>query len=144
MKAFQKVLIFICFALGLYAGVSMLLNIPKQAEKDKIFIEAEIKPSVDFVKNFNTVNGRLPNYREYYTWQREFHNDYNSDLTQEVDSLIPGFGTIRYIRKLTDLTSNDYDKFENADWNKDFAIGVWRGSWTEYYFSWTDSYDKNN
>jgi hypothetical protein len=39
---------------------------------------------------------------------------------------------------------NDYDKFKNADWNKDFAIGVWRGEWTEYYFSWTDSYDTNN
>jgi len=144
MRIFLKILTFLWLAFWLYAGVSMFLDTPAQIKSDKIFIEKEIKPSVDFVKNFKTINGRLPNNREYYTWQREYHNDYSSDLTQQVDSLIPGPGTKQYIRKLTDAVSNDHDKFKNADWNKDFAIGVWRGDRTEYYFSWTDNYDSNN
>ena len=131
-------------AFWLYAGISMFLDTPKQIASDKKFIETEIKPSVDFVNNFKTTNGRLPNNREYYSWQREYHKDYSSDLTQQVDSLIPGLGTKQYIRKLSDAVSNDYGKFKNADWNKDFAISVWRGKSTEYYFSWTDSYDSNN
>jgi hypothetical protein len=137
-------LTFLWVAFWLYAGVSMFLDTPKQMESDRIFIEKQIKPSVDFVKNFKSINGRLPNNREYYTWQREYHKDYSSDLTQQIDSLIPGFGTVKYIRKLTDVVSNDFDKFKNADWNKDFAIGVWRGEWMEYYFSWTGKYDSNN
>jgi hypothetical protein len=96
------------------------------------------------VKNFKITSGRLPNYREYYTWRRDYYKDYSSDLTQQVDSLIPGLGTKQYIRKLSDAISNDYEKFKNTDWSKDFAIGVWRGEWTEYYFSWTDNYDSNN
>lgn len=131
-------------AFWLYVGVSMFLDTPNQIASDQNFVASEIKPSVDFVNTFKRTNGRLPNYREYYTWQRDFHEDYSSDLTQQVDSLIPGLGTIQYIRKLSDVISNDYDKFTNADWNKDFAIGVWRGEWTEYYFSWTNSYDTNN
>ena len=39
---------------------------------------------------------------------------------------------------------NDLYKFKKADWSKDFAIGIWRGSWAEYYFSWNDSYDTNS
>lgn len=128
----------------LYIGALVFLDTPKQKASDKKFIETEIKPSVDFVKNFKTKNGRLPNYREYYSWQREYHKDYSSDLTQEVDSLIPGLGTKQYIRKLSDVVSNDYDRFKYIDWDKDFAIGVWRGEWTEYYFSWTDNYNSNN
>jgi hypothetical protein len=144
MKTLLKILTFFWLAFWLYAGVSMLLDTPEQIASDKKFIEMKIKPSVDFVKNFKTINGRLPNYREYYTWHREYYKDYSSDLKQQVDSLIPGFGPNQYIRKLTDAVSNDYDKFKNVDWNKDFAIGVWRGEWSEYYFSWTDSYDSNN
>lgn len=131
-------------AFWLSIGVSMFLDTPKQIASDKKFIETEIKPSVDFVNNFKITNGRFPNNREYYTWQREYHKDYSSDLTQHVDSLIPGLGHKQYIRKLSDVVSNDYDKFKNVDWNKNFAIGVWRGEWTEYYFSWTDNYDSNN
>jgi len=144
MRTLLKILTFLWLVFWLYAGVSMVLDTPEQIASDKKFIEKEIKPSVDFVKNFKTINGRLPNNREYYTWQREYYKDYSSDLTQQVDSLIPGLGSKQYIRKLTDAVSNDYDKFKNADWNKDFAIGVWRGEWSEYYFSWTDSYDSNN
>lgn len=144
MRTFLKILTFLWLTFWLFAGIFMLLDTPVQTAKDKDFIEKEIKPSVDFVKNFKTSNDRFPNYREYYTWQREYYKDYSSDLTQNVDSLISGLGRKQYIRKLTDVASNDYEKFKNADWKKDFAIGVWRGEWTEYYFSWTDHYDSNN
>ena len=144
LRTFLKVLTFLWVAFFLYAGVSMLLDTPMQIASDKEFIALEIKPSVEFVKNFKTINDRLPNYREYYTWRREYHQDYSSDLTKQVDSLITGLHSKKYIRKLTDVVSDDYDKFKNVDWNKDFAIAVWRGEWYEYYFSWTDSYDTNN
>jgi len=144
MRKFLKILTFLWLAFWLFIGTSMYLETPGQIDKDKQFIEKEIKPSVDFIKNFKATNNRLPTNREYYTWQREYHKDYSSDLTQQVDSLIPGHGTKRYIRKLSDVANEDHEKFKNADWTKDFAIGVWRGEWTEYYFSWTDSYDANH
>lgn len=128
----------------LFVGISTLLNTPDQIISDKEFIENEIKPSVVFVKTFKTTNGRLPTNREYYTWEREYYKDYSSDLTQKEDSLIPGQGRIQYIRKLTDMVSDDSEKFKDADWTNDFAIAVWRGEWMEYYFSWTDQYDTNN
>ena len=144
MRPYLKILTLLWLALWLYIGVIRFLDTPKYIERDKKFIENNIKPSVNFVKNFKKTNGRLPNNREYYTWRREFYKDYSIDLTQQVDSLIPGLENKEYIRKLADAVSNDYDKFKNADWNNDFAIGVWRGEWTEYYFSWTDSYETNN
>ena len=79
-------------AFWLYFGVAMLLETPRQIERDQEFIETQIKPSVNFIKDFKTKNGSLPNNREYYVWQREFHKDYSSDLTQKVDTLIPGLG----------------------------------------------------
>ncbi|MBK8551214.1 MAG: hypothetical protein IPL53_09215 [Ignavibacteria bacterium] len=145
MRTVLKILTSLWIALWLVLGTLMFLETPKQIEKDKKFIADEIKPSVDFVKNFKMTNNRLPTNREYYNWQREYFKDYSSDMKQQVDSLTPGFGRNRYIRKLTDVViDDDYSKFKNADWNKDFAIGIWRGEWTEYYFSWTDNYDSNN
>ncbi|MFA7380809.1 MAG: hypothetical protein WC150_10120 [Bacteroidia bacterium] len=144
MRTTLKTLTFLWIAFWLFIGTLMFLETPLQIERDKLFIEEEIKPSVDFIKNFKETNNRLPTKREYYTWQRDYHKDYSSDLTQQVDSLIAGPGTKQYIRKMNDVLSEDYSKFKNADWTKDFAIGVWRGEWTEYYFSWSDSYDTNN
>ncbi len=144
MRTLLKILTFLWIAFWLFIGISLVLDTPDQISSDKKFIKEEIMPSVNFVKEFQTNNDRLPNYREYYTWLRDHYKDYSSDLTQQVDSLIPSFGKHQYIRKLSDVVSNDYTKFKDVDWNKDFAIGVWRGEWSEYYFSWTDSYDSNN
>jgi len=144
MRRFLKILTFLWLAFWLFIGTVMFLETPRQIESDKQFVEKEIKPSVDFIKNFKTTHNRLPTNREYYTWRREYHKDYSSDLTQQVDSLIPELGNKQYIRKLNDVVIDDYGKFKNTDWTKDFAIGVWRGEWTEYYFSWSDSYDSNN
>ena len=142
MKLILKVLTFIWFAFWLTLGISILIDTPEQIEKDRIFIKTKIKPSVDFVYNFKMKNNRLPNYREFYTWERNFYNDYSSDLNQKEDSLIAD-GLKMYVRKQSDL-GLDGKKFENIDWNKNFAIAVWRGEWTEYYYSWTDTYDTNN
>jgi hypothetical protein len=138
MRTLLKILTILWIAFWLFIGISLVLDTPDQISSDKKFIEEEIMPSVTFVKEFQTNNDRLPNYREYYTWLRDYYKDYSSDLTQQVDSLIPSFGKHQYIRKLSDVVSNDYTKFKDVDWNKDFAIGVWRGEWSEYYFSWTD------
>lgn len=137
-------MIYLWLAFCLSTAVVMFIETPKQIKRDKEFSETQIKPSVNFVKKFKVTNGRLPNNREYYTWQREFHKDYSSDLTQKIDSLIPGLGKISYIRNLQNVDVNDYKKFENANWNTDFAIGVWRGEWTEYYFSWSEDYNTNH
>ena len=144
MKTFLKILTFIWIALFVFLGISMLLETPKQISRDKTFIEEEIKPSVDFVKDFYSKNKRLPTNREFFTWERDYYKDYTSDLTLPVDSLIPGLGRVQYIRQGSDVVTDDLDKFKNANWEKDFAIGVWRGDWWEYYFSWSDSYDTNN
>ncbi len=123
----------------------ILLETPLQIRADKLFIEKSIKPSVNFVKSFSNVNGRLPNNREYYTWHRDYYKDLSSDLTKQVDSLIPGPAPTQYIRKLTDVETIDQHKFKNANWNKDFAIAAWRDDdLTEYYFSWSGTYDGNN
>ena len=143
MKLILKVLTFIWFVFWLILGISILIGTPEQIKKDRIFIETEIKPSVDFVYNFKTKNNRLPNYREFYTWERNFYNDYSSDLNQKEDSLIAGNGLKMYVRKQSDL-GLEGKEFENIDWNKNFAIAVWRGEWTEYYYSWKNTYDTNN
>ncbi len=144
MKILLKTLSFVWFFVWLYIGLSAVLETPDQIKSDKEFVKNEIKPSVDFINNFKETKNRLPTNREYYTWQRKYHNDYTSDLTQKEDSLIPGLGRIQYIRKITDIVSDDKEKLSGADWSKDYAIAVWRGEWMEYYFSWSDTYDTNN
>lgn len=144
MSNFFKILVFLWLGIWVVIGTMMLFDTPEQMESDKEFVKKEIKPSVDFIKDFKITHNRLPTNREYYTWQRDYHNDFSSDLTQKEDSLIPGFGRINYIRKTTDLVSEDKEKLIDADWSKDYAIAVWRGEWMEYYFSWSDTYDTNN
>ena len=98
MRIILKIATFLWFACWLYLGVSVLLDTPDQMASDQKFIEKEIKPLVDFVKNYKANHGLLPTYRAYYTWQRAYYKDYSSDLTQSVDSLIPGLGSKQYIR----------------------------------------------
>jgi hypothetical protein len=49
----------------------------------------------------------------------------------------------QYHKAIESIDADDLPMFKNADWRKDFAIAVWRGEWTEYYFSWSDSYSEN-
>ena len=144
MRILLIILTIIWTSFWTFVGIGIFIDTPDQITKDKEFIDSKLMPCVDFVKNFDKENNRLPNYREFYVWERHFFKDYTSDLTQEVDSLIPGMGTIQYIRSKNNIIINDLNKFEKANWQTDYAIGIWRGEWTEYYFSWTDSYDTNN
>ena len=127
-----------------FIGITSLLNTPQQIKKDKDFIETEIKPAVNFIKNFKKLSKRLPTSREFYTWEREYYKDYSSYLNQQADSLISDFAKVNYIRHNSDILGEDQSKFKNANWSKDFSIAVWRGEWMEYYYSWNDSYDTNN
>jgi hypothetical protein len=144
MKIFLLILTTIWTSFWIYAGVGIFKDTPYQIEKDKEFIEKQINPCIDFVENFKIENNRLPNYREFYTWERDYFKDYTSDLKQEIDSLIPGMGSVQYLRSTYGIISNDLGKFKEANWRNDYAIGVWRGDWVEYYFSWNKTYDTNN
>lgn len=127
-----------------FVGSTSLIDTPRQIEKDKRFVETKIKPSVDFIKTFKKSFNRLPTNREFYSWERDYYKDYSSDLNQQVDSLIPDFGKVNYIRHYSNILGDNEDKFRNVDWTKDFAIGAWAGEWMEYYYSWNESYDTNN
>ena len=144
MKIVAVIFTIIWTGFWFFIGISSLVDTPKQIEKDRDFINTKIKPSVIFIKEFKKSFNKLPTNREFYTWEREYYKDYSSDLTQQVDSLIPGFGTVNYIRRKSEILSGDEFKFKKIDWTKDFAIGIWRGESVEYYFSWNDSYDTNN
>ncbi len=144
MKILLIIITVLWTSFWIYAGIGIFKDTPYQIKKDKEFVENEIKPCVDFVESFKTENSRLPNYREFFTWERDYFNDYTSDLKQEIDSLIPGMGRVQYIRSNYGIISNDINKFKEANWRTDYAIGVWRGDWMEYYFSWNKTYDTNN
>ena len=47
-------------------GISSLVDIPKQIEKDRDFINTKIKPSVGFIKEFKKSFNKLPTNREFY------------------------------------------------------------------------------
>jgi hypothetical protein len=138
MSKFLKILNFLWIGTWLFIGVINFMVIPTQIKEDQEFYEKEIKPSVKFIEAFKQKNLRLPNYREFYTWSRDYNKDFSSDLNQEVDSLIGSdCHSLKYIRRESDIIiRNDVEKFQGADWSKDYAISVWRGEWTEYYFSW--------
>jgi len=145
MRIFLNAIIFIWATVWIIIGVGVFLETPGQIERDDFFFNKEIKPSIDFVEDFKSTNERLPNYREYYTWARDYYEDYTSDLNQTVDSLI-GANTLshKYIRSNNDVMNEDLSKFKDVDWSKDYAIAVWRGEWAEYYYSWEKEYDGNN
>ncbi|NAY91922.1 hypothetical protein GTQ34_08330 [Muricauda sp. JGD-17] len=144
MKIFLKILTSLWFGLWLFVAILMLFETPNQIKRDKEFVENDIKPSVEFVKSFKSDNKRLPNNREYYTWQQIYYDQDSIDLTQKVDSLIKSSGRIHYLRKPPADNNVDKEKFENIDWTRKYAISVWRGEWNEYYFSWSDNYETNN
>jgi len=141
-----KVSIYSWLLFWVILGIIMFADTQNQINQDKEFIENEIKPSVEFIKKFRTENDRLPLNREYYTWRREYHKDYSSDLKQSNDLLIAPGGP--YIRKSSDvvigeLGIEDQSVLDNIDWKNDFVIGIWRGEWNEYYFSSNDKYFGN-
>jgi hypothetical protein len=144
MRIFLIILTILWSLFWAFVGIGIFLGTPGQIAKDKDFVDTQLIPCVDFVENFETQNNRLPNYREFYIWERDYFKDYASDLTQKVDSLIPGMGHIQYIRSGYRILYNDLYKFEDANWEIDYAIAIWRGEWTEYYFSWNNNYDTNN
>ena len=144
MKIVALIFTIIWTSFWCFLGVSSFVDTPKQIDKDNHFIQTKIKPAVNFTNQFIKDSNRLPTKREFYTWEREYYKDYSSDLNQKIDSLISDFATVNYIRHKSDIVGNDQSKFQKADWTKDFAIGVWRGEWMEYYYSWNKQYDINN
>ncbi len=144
MRIVSKILTVLWTIFWGYAGVSILIKTPYQIKKDEELIKNELNPCIKFVETFKSKNNRLPSYREFYTWGSDFFKDYTSDLKIEVDSLLLGVGRVKYIRSNYGIILDDLSKFKEANWKKDYAIGVWRGELMEYYFSWNKEYDTNN
>lgn len=144
MKLVGRILTFIWTGFWLLIGSVAIFNTSGQIERDKDFVKTQIKPAVDWTNQFKNDSARLPTYLEFFTWEKEFYNDYSTGLTLKADSSISALGLIHYIRRTSDIVSQDLPRFNKANWTKDFSIGVWRGDWMEYYYSWDGSYDTNN
>jgi hypothetical protein len=112
-------------------GISMYSDAPEQIAKDKAFVKEQIVPAVNFVEGFKTEYKRLPTQEEFIKWEKEYNNENAESIYTE------------YIRSKSEITGNDIHKFKNTDFSKDYAIGVWRGEWMKYYFSWNKKYDTN-
>lgn len=146
MRVFFKVSTLIWAIIWVVIGIGVFLETPEQIKSDDAFFKKEIEPSVDFVESFKLKNNRLPNYREFYTWARDYYKDYSSDLSQAIDSSIGKEAFLhKYIRCDGDVyEEKDLSNFKDANWATDYAIGAWRGDWAEYYYSWNKEYDGNN
>jgi hypothetical protein len=144
MRIVITILIFIWTGVWLFIGIGVFLDTPGQIRRDSIFVQTQIKPAVNFVRQFQMDSNKLPSKRQFYIWESKFYKDYSSVLNKPNDSTISDLPYVDYIRDKSSVVDNDAHKFKNADWTKDYAIGVWRGDWMEYYFSWSNSYDTNN
>jgi hypothetical protein len=103
---------------------------PGQMVKDKEFFEKEIKPAVNFVKEFKRENNRLPSDTEFQNW---------------LVCTNPSGRWIEYITQKSQVEHMEpMDDFDDVNWTDDFfAIAVWRGDWFEYYYSDRDEYKVN-
>ena len=128
-------------------GVLAIQSTPKQIEKDKRFIDEQIKPRVEFIDSFRKLNNRLPSQKEFKIWQYRFLNhDYrkrplSDSLINEIESsLMDG----DYIRNDSEMYDELKPYPKNIDWSKNYVLSVWRGEWNEYYTSWNNHYEGNN
>jgi hypothetical protein len=135
MKHIVNALRWLWLAFFVYLGVSFLEYTPKQIKKDRDFIEFQMKPHVNFVKDFQKQHGRLPSEWEFYN--KAFDSSGNKTPESYMCSGV-------YIRSNISGITAEKAEFKNANWDKDYAIRIWRGEWNEYYYSWTDAYDCNN
>jgi hypothetical protein len=100
---------------------------PGQMVKDKEFFEKEIKPAVNFVKEFKREHNRLPDSTEFA-------------YEQSTQRGLP----LWYVTKKSQVDKSDWDGFEDVKWDDNFfAIVIWRGEWNEYYYSDRDEYKVN-
>ena len=67
-----KALIFLWLGARILFGLTMLIGTPKQIKKDKLFIEYEIKPAVDFVKNYKAAYHTLPTIETFDNWETQY------------------------------------------------------------------------
>ena len=123
---------------------------PKQIEKDKRFIEENIKPSVECIDSFRKLNKRLPSQREFKIYHyRIYHHNFRKEISD--DSLEKRIGSSiidppqpDYIRNDSDMPDELKPFPKSIDWSKNYALSIWRGEWNEYYTSWNNRYIGNN
>lgn len=112
--------VFICswmFACAIWMFYLVDETINEQKEEIE-FIKNETKNSRKFIQEFKIKFNKLPNTREFYTWQREFYNDYSSDLNQTNESLTSGECRIEYVRYSYPISINLQNKFKTIDFKK--------------------------
>jgi hypothetical protein len=126
MRIVITILIFIWTGVWLFIGIGVFLDTPGQIRRDSIFVQTQIKPAVNFVRQFQMDSNKLPSKRQFYIWESKFYKDYSSVLNKPNDSTISDLPYVDYIRDKSSVVDNDAHKFRNADWTKDYAIGVWR------------------
>ena len=93
-------------AFFIYLGVDVLKSNPEQIKKDRDFIEFQMKPLVNFVKNFQKQHGRLPSQWEFCN--KAFDSSDNKTLESY---MCPGV----YIRSNISSITDEKVEFKNAN-----------------------------
>ena len=122
----------------------MLFETPDLIRKGDRYVQSRITPAVNFVNNFIKINERMPTHREFYTWVREYYNDFSGNLNAEHDSLVGEMETLTYTTNYRAYVSEKYISKTKIDWSKAFAICNLRDGEDDCYCSWTNEYDTSN
>lgn len=122
-------------------------------KRDADFKIGEANPSISFITQFQHLNKRLPSISEFNDWQkavfRENELKFDSSGYKRLDTLMKsneliGIGVI-YMRSYSDLSPEiTSPSLKKIDWNKEYALSIWRGEWNEYYTSWNKKYSGTN
>lgn len=121
-----------------FISIIMALGLINQLFSDNIFIKEKMKPAVDYIEAFQLKNERLPTKKEFYYWEGSEYN-----ILDEGENLLNAGPNARlwYYRSTTGQAKVEALEI---DWEKNFALSIWRGEWSMYYYSWNKKYDTNN
>lgn len=123
-KYFLYVISILWLGFFLLTGLTMILRVPEQMQKDQEFINTKLKPVVYSIEQFKIENKRIPTVEEFHEINRT-----------------PG---TEYFRSIENLPEDVQDEITSSDWEHHFVVAIWRGEWNEYYISFSDKYITNN
>lgn len=136
----KKILSLIFAAIAVFLSLLLLVFNPifvadmvNDTVKKSHQIESVLLEGVSYVEEFREKNMRLPTNEEYKAWAstQETIGSYSIGDT----FIITHQGDINY--KLNDPVIQK--KGLGAAPTNSYLIGMWRGEWSEYYVSWTQS-----
>jgi len=143
-----RIFSYVWFLLFLSFGILILRATPEQIEKDKAFIENEIKPNVIYIDSFKKISKKLPSDIEFYTWRGEQYLKHYPDQKALIDSqikqdLIWQLG-VEYLHRGNSIPYELKPTHANIDWGNNYVISVLRDNQFEYYTSCNKRYLGNN